>query len=231
VVNGAKTFITNGVNADLVVVAVKTDPGQRHQGMSLIVVERGMPGFTRGRNLDKLGQHAQDTAELSFADVRVPAGNLLGQEGRAFPHLVDRLPQERLGIAVAGVAGAAAALAWTLEHVKSRHAFGQPIGSFQNSRFKLAELATDIDLAWHFIDDCVRALNAGDLTAVDAAKAKWWCTELQGRAVDTCLQLHGGYGYMTEYPISRAYADARITRIYGGTTEIMKDIIGKSLGL
>jgi alkylation response protein AidB-like acyl-CoA dehydrogenase len=231
VVNGAKTFITNGVNADLVVVAVKTDPAQRHQGMSLLVVERGMPGFTRGRNLDKLGQHAQDTAELSFADVRVPAGNLLGQEGRAFAHLVDRLPQERLGIAVAGVAGAEAALAWTLEHVKSRHAFGQPIGSFQNSRFKLAELATEIDVAWHFIDDCVRALNAGELTAVDAAKAKWWCTELQGRAVDTCLQLHGGYGYMTEYPIARAYADARITRIYGGTTEIMKEVVGRDLGL
>jgi alkylation response protein AidB-like acyl-CoA dehydrogenase len=231
VVNGAKTFITNGVNADLVVVAVKTDPAQRHQGMSLLVVERGMPGFTRGRNLDKLGQHAQDTAELSFADVRVPAGNLLGQEGRAFAHLVDRLPQERLGIAVAGVAGADAALAWTLEHVKSRHAFGQPIGSFQNSRFKLAELATEIDVAWHFTDDCVRALNAGELTAVDAAKAKWWCTELQGRAVDTCLQLHGGYGYMTEYPIARAYADARITRIYGGTTEIMKEVVGRDLGL
>jgi alkylation response protein AidB-like acyl-CoA dehydrogenase len=231
VVNGAKTFITNGVNADLVVVAVKTDPGQRHRGMSLLVVERGMPGFTRGRNLDKLGQHAQDTAELSFADVRVPAENLLGQEGRAFAHLVDRLPQERLGIAVAGAAGADAALAWTLEHVKSRHAFGQPIGSFQNSRFKLAELATEIDIAWHFIDDCVRALNAGGLTAVDAAKAKWWCTELQGRAVDTCLQLHGGYGYMTEYPIARAYADARITRIYGGTTEIMKEVVGRDLGL
>jgi alkylation response protein AidB-like acyl-CoA dehydrogenase len=231
VVNGAKTFITNGVNADLVVVAVKTDPGQRHRGMSLLVVERGMPGFTRGRNLDKLGQHAQDTAELSFADVRVPAENLLGQEGRAFAHLVDRLPQERLGIAVAGAAGADAALAWTLEHVKSRHAFGQPIGSFQNSRFKLAELATEIDVAWHFIDDCVRALNAGELTAVDAAKAKWWCTELQGRAVDTCLQLHGGYGYMTEYPIARAYADARITRIYGGTTEIMKEVVGRDLGL
>ncbi|HEX3957730.1 MAG TPA: acyl-CoA dehydrogenase family protein [Trebonia sp.] len=231
VVNGAKTFITNGVNADLVVVAVKTDPGQRHRGMSLLVVERGMPGFERGRNLEKLGQHAQDTAELSFTDVRVPAGNLLGQEGRAFAHLVDRLPQERLGIAAAGVAGAAAALGWTLEYVKSRYAFGQPVGSFQNSKFRLAELATEVDLAWHYVDDCVRALNAGELTAVDAAKAKWWCTELQGRAVDTCLQLHGGYGYMTEYRIARAYADARITRIYGGTTEIMKEVVGRDLGL
>jgi alkylation response protein AidB-like acyl-CoA dehydrogenase len=231
VVNGAKTFITSGINADLVITAVKTDPTQRHKGMSLLVIERGMPGFERGRNLDKLGQHAQDTAELSFTDVRVPVENLLGEEGRAFAHLVDRLPQERLGIAVAGVAGAAAALAMTLEHVKSRTAFGQPIGAFQNSRFTLATLATEVDIAQHYVDDCIRALNAGDLTAVDAAKAKWWCTELQGRAVDAGLQLHGGYGYMTEYPIARAYADARVTRIYGGTTEIMKEVIGRDLGL
>jgi alkylation response protein AidB-like acyl-CoA dehydrogenase len=231
VVNGAKTFITNGINADLVIVAVKTDPTQRHRGMSLLVLERGMPGFERGRNLAKLGQHAQDTAELSFTDVRVPVANLLGEEGRAFAHLVDRLPQERLGIAVAGTAGARAALEWTLEHVRERTAFGQPIGSFQASRFRLAELATEIDLAEHFVDDCVRALNAGELTAVDAAKAKWWCTELQGRAVDACLQLFGGYGYMAEYPIARAFADARITRIYGGTTEIMKEVVGRDLGL
>src|SRR5215217_2942042 len=231
VVNGAKTFITSGIHADLVIVAVKTDPTQRHKGMSLLVLERGMPGFERGRNLDKLGQHAQDTAELSFTDVRVPVQNLLGEEGRAFAHLVDRLPQERLGIAVAGVAGAAAALGWTLEHVKSREAFGQPIGSFQNTRFRMAEMATEIDIAQHFVDDCVRALDAGELTAVDAAKAKWWCTELQGRVVDYCLQLPGGYGYMNEYPIARAYADARITRIYGGTTEIMKEVIGRDLGL
>ncbi|MCW2580278.1 MAG: Long-chain-acyl-CoA dehydrogenase [Blastococcus sp.] len=231
VVNGAKTFITSGINADLVITAVKTDPTQRHKGMSLLVIERGMPGFERGRNLDKLGQHAQDTAELSFTDVRVPVANLLGEEGRAFAHLVDRLPQERLGIAVAGVAGAAAALAMTLAHVKSRTAFGQPIGSFQNSRFTLATLATEVDIAQHYVDDCIRALNDRELTAVDAAKAKWWCTELQGRAVDAGLQLHGGYGYMTEYPIARAYADARITRIYGGTTEIMKEVIGRDLGL
>ena len=231
VVNGAKTFITNGINADLVIVAVKTDPTQRHKGMSLLVLQRGMPGFERGRNLDKLGQHAQDTAELSFTDVRVPVANLLGEEGRAFAHLVDRLPQERLGIAVAGVSGASAALAWTLENVRSRQAFGQPIGSFQNSRFTLATLATEVDIAWHFVDDCIRALDTGDLSAVDAAKAKWWCTELQGRAVDACLQLHGGYGYITEYPIARAFADARITRIYGGTTEIMKEVVGRDLGL
>jgi alkylation response protein AidB-like acyl-CoA dehydrogenase len=231
VVNGAKTFITSGINADLVITAVKTDPTQRHRGMSLLVIERGMPGFERGRNLDKLGQHAQDTAELSFTDVRVPVINLLGEEGKAFAHLTDRLPQERLGIAVAAVGATAAALRWTLEHVTSRTAFGQPIGSFQNSKFKLAELATELDIAQHFVDDCIRALNAGELTPVDAAKAKWWCTELQGRAVDTCLQLHGGYGYMHEYPIARAYADARITRIYGGTTEIMKEVIGRDLGL
>ncbi|MFC5993215.1 acyl-CoA dehydrogenase family protein [Pseudonocardia hispaniensis] len=232
VVNGAKTFITNGINSDLVITAVKTDPTQRHKGMSLLVIERGMPGFERGRNLDKLGQHAQDTAELSFTDVRVPVANLLGPgEGEGFTQLVTNLPQERLSIAIAAVAAAQTALAQTLAYVKERKAFGQPIGSFQNSRFVLAEIATEVDIAQHYIDDCVRALNAGELTAVDASKAKWWCTELQGRVLDRCLQLHGGYGYMTEYPIAKAYADARITRIYGGTTEIMKEVIGRSLGL
>jgi alkylation response protein AidB-like acyl-CoA dehydrogenase len=231
-VNGAKTFITNGINADLVITAVKTDPGQKHKGMSLIVIERGMPGFERGRNLDKLGQHAQDTAELSFTDVRVPRSNLLGpDEGQGFAQLVTNLPQERLSIAVAAVAASRTALEQTLEYVKERTAFGQPIGSFQNSRFVLSEIATEVDIAQHYVDDGVRALNAGELTAVDASKAKWWCTELQGRVVDRCLQLHGGYGYMNEYPIAQAYADARITRIYGGTTEIMKEVIGKSLGL
>jgi alkylation response protein AidB-like acyl-CoA dehydrogenase len=232
VVNGSKTFITNGINADLVITAVKTDPSQRHKGMSLLVLERGMPGFERGRNLDKIGQHAQDTAELSFTDVRVPVANLLGpDEGQGFTQLVTNLPQERLSIAIAGVAAARTALEQTLEYVKQRKAFGQPIGSFQNSKFVLAELATEIDIAEHYTDDCVRALNAGELTAVDASKAKWWCTELQGRVVDRCLQLHGGYGYMNEYPIARAFTDARITRIYGGTTEIMKEVIGRSLGL
>ena len=232
VVNGAKTFITNGINADLVITAVKTDPAQRHKGMSLLVLERGMAGFERGRNLDKLGQHAQDTAELSFTDVKVPVANLLGeQEGQGFTQLVTNLPQERLSIAVAAVAAARTALDHTLDYVKERKAFGQPIGSFQNSKFVLAELDTEIDIAEHYTDDCVRALNAGELTAVDASKAKYWCTELQGRVVDRCLQLHGGYGYMNEYPIAKAYADARITRIYGGTTEIMKEVIGRSLGL
>ena len=231
-VNGAKTFITNGINADLVITAVKTDPTQRHRGMSLLVLERDMPGFTRGRNLDKLGQHAQDTAELFFSDVRVPVENLLGpEEGQGFHQLVANLPQERLSIAIAAVAASRAALDLTLAYVTERTAFGQPVGSFQHSRFVLAEIATEVDVAQHYVDDCVRALNAGELTPVDAAKAKWWTTELQGRVVDRCLQLHGGYGYMNEYPIARAFADARVTRIYGGTTEIMKDIIGKDLGL
>jgi alkylation response protein AidB-like acyl-CoA dehydrogenase len=231
VVNGSKTFITNGINADLVITAVKTDPSQRHKGMSLLILERGMPGFDRGRNLDKIGQHAQDTAELFFNDVSVPVGNLLGREGEGFMQLVANLPQERLSIAAAGVAAARAALEWTLEYVKERTAFGQPIGSFQNTRFVLAEVATEIAVAQAFIDKCVLALNDEQLSAEDAAMAKWWCTELQKRVVDRCLQLFGGYGYMTEYPIARAYADARITTIYGGTTEIMKEIIGKSLGL
>jgi alkylation response protein AidB-like acyl-CoA dehydrogenase len=230
-VNGSKTFITNGINADLVITAVKTDPSQRHTGMSLLVLERGMPGFERGRNLEKIGMHAQDTAELFFADVAVPVANRLGGEGSGFRSLVTKLPQERLSIAVTGVAAARQALDLTLAYVKERTAFGQPIGSFQNSRFRLAEMATEVEIAQTFVDRCVLALNDGALTAEEAAMAKWWCTELQKRVIDTCVQLHGGYGYMTEYPIARAYADARITTIYGGTTEIMKEIIGKSLGV
>jgi len=229
VVNGAKTFITNGINADLVITAVKTDPAQRHAGMSLLVVERGMAGFERGRNLEKVGLHAQDTAELFFTDVQVPAANLLGVEGKGFAHLVDNLPQERLSIAIAGVAAAEAALGWTLDYVQQRTAFGSPIASFQNTRFALAEMRTEVDIAQIFVDRCVDALNAGDLTVEEAAEAKWWCTELQKRTVDRCVQLHGGYGYMLEYPIARAYIDARVTTIYGGTTEIMKEIIGRKI--
>ncbi len=231
VVNGSKTFITNGINADLVITAVKTDPTQRHKGMSLLVLERGMEGFERGRNLEKIGMHSQDTAELFFADVPVPVANLLGEEGQGFVHLVSNLQQERLSIAATGVAAARQALDWTLAYCKERTAFGQPIGSFQNSRFRLAEMETELTIAQAFIDRCVVALNASELTAEEAAMAKWWCTELQKRVVDTCVQLHGGYGYMLEYPIARAYADARITTIYGGTTEIMKEIIGRSLGV
>ncbi len=234
VVDGAKTFITNGINADLVIVAVKTGSGgheTRHRDISLLVLERGMEGLQRGRNLEKIGQHAQDTAELSFTGLHVPVENLLGEEGRGFRYLVSNLPQERLSIAASAVAAAEAALGWTLEYVRERKAFGQTIGSFQNSRFTLAELRGEIEIARVFVDRCARALNAGELTPEDAAMAKWWCTELQGRVVDRCLQLHGGYGYMLEYPIARAYADARVTRIYGGTNEIMKEIVGRSMGL
>ena len=231
VVNGAKTFITNGINADLVITAVKTDPSERHRGISLMVLERGMEGFERGRNLDKLGMHAQDTAELFFNDVHVPVENLLGEEGKGFLYLVSNLAQERMSIVIAGVSAAQAAFDITLEYVKERTAFGQPVGSFQASRFALAEMKTEIELATVFVDQAVMALNAGELSPEDAAMAKWWSSELQGRVVDRCLQLHGGYGYMLEYPIARAYADARITRIYGGTTEIMKEIVGRSLGL
>jgi alkylation response protein AidB-like acyl-CoA dehydrogenase len=231
VVDGSKTFITNGINADLVITAVKTDPSERHRGISLLIVERGMEGFERGRNLEKVGQHAQDTAELSFADLHVPVENLLGEEGEGFRYLVSNLPQERLSIAASAVAAAEAALGWTLEYVRERQAFGQPIGSFQSSRFTLAEARGEVDIAWAFVDRCAQALDAGELTPEDAATAKWWCTDLQGAVVDRCLQLFGGYGYMTEYPIARAWADARVTRIYGGTNEIMKEIVGRSLGL
>jgi alkylation response protein AidB-like acyl-CoA dehydrogenase len=230
VVNGSKTFITNGINADLVITAVRTGE-DRHKGVSLVVIERGMDGFARGRNLAKLGLHSQDTAELSFTDVRVPVDNLLGEEGAGFAQLTRKLPQERLSIAVAGVAEARAAFNETLRYVTDRKAFGTTISSFQNTKFVLSELITEIDVAQAFLDRCVDRLNSGELSPADAAKAKWWCTELQGRVTDKCLQLHGGYGYMSEYPISRRFADARVTRIYGGTTEIMKSVISKSLGL
>jgi alkylation response protein AidB-like acyl-CoA dehydrogenase len=229
-VNGSKTFITNGINADLVITAVRTGE-DRHHGMSLLIVERGMAGFDRGRNLDKLGLHSQDTAELSFTDVRVPVANLLGEEGHGFQQLTQKLPQERASIAVGALAEARATFENTLRYVQDRKAFGTTIGSFQNTKFVLAEIITEIDVAQAFLDQCVNLLNAGELGVADAAKAKWWCTELQGRVIDRCLQLHGGYGYMTEYPVARAYADARVTRIYGGSTEIMKGVISKSLGL
>jgi alkylation response protein AidB-like acyl-CoA dehydrogenase len=231
VLNGSKTFITNGINADLVIVVAKTDPTQRHSGMSLLIVERGMEGFERGRNLDKIGMHSQDTAELFFNDVRVPITNLLGDEGKAFHYLTFNLAQERLSIAMSGVAWARAALRWTLEYVQERKAFGQPIASFQNTKFVLAEVKTEVDVAQAYVDQCVRQLNAGTLTVAEAAQSKLWCTELQTRAIDRCLQLFGGYGYMLEYPIARAYADARVTPIYGGTSEVMKTIIAKSMGI
>ncbi len=231
VVNGSKTFITNGINADVVITVAKTDPRERHTGMSLLMVERGMDGFVRGRNLDKIGMHSNDTAELFFSDVRVPVANLLGEEGKGFHYLTHNLAQERLSIAISGLATAKAAVEWALEYVNDRHAFGTTIGTFQNTKFVLAEVATEVDIGQAYIDKCVVALNRGELSAADAAKAKYWCTDLQKTAVDRCLQLFGGYGFMTEYPIARAYADARVTSIYGGTNEVMKTIIAKSLGL
>jgi len=232
VLTGAKTFITNGINADLVIVVARTDPdAPGSRGLSLLVVERGMAGFSRGRNLAKVGLKAQDTAELFFDGVRVPAENLLGTENRGFAHLMDNLPQERLSIAVGAVAAAEAVLAQTVEYVTGRTAFGRPVGSFQHSRFVLAELRTEVTIAGTFVDECVRQLGAGDLTPVDAAMAKYWTTELQNKVADRCLQLHGGYGYMDEYPVSKAWRDARIQPIYGGTNEIMREIVGRSLGL
>lgn len=231
VVNGSKVFITNGINSDLIVTAVKTDPGQRHAGMSLLVIEEGMEGFTRGRNLEKIGLHAQDTAELFFNDVHVPVANLLGEEGRGFIYLVENLPQERLSLTVGALAHAEAAFDWTLEYVKERKAFGSPIGSFQVIKHKMAELRTELDVARAYVDRSIEALNEGELSAEEAAKGKWWCTELEKRVVDECLQMFGGWGYMEEYPIARAYRDARVQTIYGGTTEIMKEIVGRSLGL
>jgi len=231
VINGSKTFITNGINADLVIVVAKTDPAKGAKGISLIVVERAKQNFGTGRKLEKIGMHAQDTAELFFDDLRVPASNLLGEEGRGFAHLTRNLPQERLAIATIAVAAARAAFSTTLEYVKERRAFGQSIGSFQNSRFVMAEMCSEIEIATTYVDQCVLAHNRGDLSATEAATAKWWCSELQNRVVDRCLQLHGGYGYMAEYPIARAFVDARVQKIYGGTNEIMKEIIGRSLGL
>ena len=230
VVNGAKTFVSNGQNADLVIVAVRTAP-DRHKGLSLVVVEPDTSGFSRGRNLEKIGLHAQDTSELSFTDVRVPVDNLLAPEGHGFYQLMKNLPQERLSLAVGAVAAAEGVLAETLDYVRQRKAFGSPISSLQNTQFVLAELATEIDVARTYLDDCIAAHLDGELTAARAARLKWWTTELQVRTADRCLQLHGGYGYMREYPVSRAFVDARIQTIYGGTTEIMKTIIAKDLGL
>lgn len=227
--NGQKTFISNGILNDLVIVAAKTNPEAGAHGVSLIVVERGMAGYERGRNLEKIGMHAQDTAELYFHDVSVPAENLLGEENMGFIYLMQRLPQERLTIAVGAIAAAETALEWTIAYCRERTAFGRPIGKFQNSRFKLAEMKTEIEIGRTFIDHCILLHNNGDLSVEQAAMAKWWTTDLQGRVIDQCLQLHGGYGYMLEYPIAKAYVDSRAQRIYGGTNEIMKEIIGRGI--
>lgn len=229
VVNGAKTFITNGINSDAVIVVCRTDPEAGHRGFSLIVVERGMKGFERGRNLEKLGMHAQDTAELFFDNVEVPATNVLGEPGQGFMYLMHNLAQERFGMAVGAVAVAKAALRWTLDYTRERKAFGQSIASFQNSKFLLAELHSEVQMAQAYVDRCLELHCAGKLTAEQAAAAKFLTTELQNKVVDRCLQLHGGYGYMLEYPIARAWADSRIQTIYGGTSEIMREIVGRAL--
>ncbi|MFN8193441.1 MAG: acyl-CoA dehydrogenase family protein [Nocardioidaceae bacterium] len=231
VLNGQKTFISNGILADLVVVVARTDPEAGHQGISLLVVERGMPGFERGRNLDKIGQHAQDTAELFFSDVRVPKENLLGEEGSGFVQLMTNLSQERLSIAISAAAACELVLEMCLGYAKERTAFGRPIGRFQHNRFLLAEMATEAHIARVFVDDCIDRHVRGELDAATASMAKWWATELQVKLVDRGVQLHGGYGYMTEYPIARAYLNSRVQTIYGGTTEIQKEIIGRSLGI
>jgi acyl-CoA dehydrogenase len=230
IVNGTKTFITNGINADIVVVAVRTSE-DKHGGLSLFVLERGMEGFERGKQIGKLGQHASDTSELFFNDVPVPEENMLGPEGSGFLQLVSRLVPERLILAVGAIAGCEYAFAITLEYIKQRTAFGRPIGSFQNSRFRMAELKTKIELTRCFIDRCIERHVAGTCSVEEAAMAKWWTTELLGEVTDTGVQLHGGYGYTTEYAIGKAWVDARISRIYAGTNEIMKELIGRTLGL
>jgi alkylation response protein AidB-like acyl-CoA dehydrogenase len=231
VLNGQKTFISNGQLCDLVIVAARTDPEAGYRGISLLAVERGMDGFERGRNLDKVGMHAQDTSELFFTDVRVPAGNLLGSEGGGFIALMQNLPRERVAIGASALAGAESAFEQTLEYCKQRQAFGRPIGKFQHNRFVLAEMATELAVARAFTDRCIAEHNAGRLSTEEASMLKWWNTELCNRVIDRCVQLYGGYGYMREYPVARAFADGRAQTIFGGTTEIMKEIIGRGLGV
>ena len=231
VLNGSKTFISNGILSDVVIVVCRTDPDAGHKGISLLVVERGMKGFERGRNLDKVGMKAQDTAELFFDNVEVPKENLLGEEGSGFISLMMNLPQERISIAAMAVAAIEHILDLSLTYAKERQAFGKPIGSFQHNRFLLAEMATQAHVARVFVNDCILKLNAGEVDTTLASMAKWWTTELQKQVTDAGVQLHGGYGYMIEYPIAKAFVDGRIQTIYGGTTEIQKEIIGRSLGI
>jgi alkylation response protein AidB-like acyl-CoA dehydrogenase len=227
--NGQKTFISSGIMADIVVVAVRTDPEGGSRALSLFVVERGTPGFERGRQLDKIGLPAQDTAELFFRDAVVPAANLLGEEGRGLHYLMSHLPRERLGVTAKAIANTRAVFDHTVEYCRQRMAFGQPLTGQQHIRFELAEMSTQIDIAEAYADKSVLAFNAGELNAVDAAKGKWYVSELQKSVIDRCLQLHGGYGYMIEYPVARAFLDTRVQTIYGGTTEIMKEIIGREI--
>jgi alkylation response protein AidB-like acyl-CoA dehydrogenase len=229
ILNGQKTFISSGIMADVVVVAAKTDPEGGSHAFSLFVVERDTPGFERGRKLDKMGLPAQDTSELYFRDAPVPHANLLGETGHGLQHLMSHLPRERLGVTAKSMATTRAIFDMTVEYCRQRDAFGGPLTDKQHVRFELAEMATEIDIAQSYVDDSVRAYNSGELTPIDAAKGKWYLSELQKRVIDRCLQLHGGYGYMTEYAVARAYLDTRIQTIYGGTTEIMKEIIGRAL--
>ena len=229
VISGQKTFITNGQLADLVITACKTDPSAGAKGVSLILVETNRPGFSRGRNLEKVGMKAQDTSELFFDEVRVPVSNLLGKEGGGFGHLMNELPQERLLVGITAVSVMEAALAWTLAYTRDRKAFGRPLAEMQNTRFKLAEVKTEATVARTFLDECIQRHMRGELDVPTAAMCKWWLSELECKVVDTCLQLFGGYGYMREYPIARAYEDARVHRIYAGANEIMKEIIARSL--
>ncbi|KYH46146.1 acyl-CoA dehydrogenase family protein [Branchiibius sp. NY16-3462-2] len=231
VINGSKTFITNGYQADLVIVATRTDPTKGAKGITLFVVEDGMPGFTRGRKLDKVGQEESDTAELFFENVRVSDENRLGPEGMGFISMMQRLPQERVGAAVSNTAHAAQILTETIEYTKERKAFGQPIGTFQHNKFKIAELVTKIEVTQAYVDDCIAAHAKGELTPVDAAKAKWWSAQVQNDVLDECVQLYGGYGFMNEYRVARAWRDARVTKIWAGSNEIMKELIGRDLGL
>ena len=231
IINGSKTFITNGYSADLIVVAARTTPGSGAKGITLFGIESGMEGFTRGRKLDKVGQTESDTAELFFDNVRVPAANMIGELNMGFIHMMQKLPQERLGAGVSNIAHAWAVFEETLEYIKQRKAFGQPVGSFQHNKFLAAELQTKLEVSRAFVDQCVLAFNAGDLTAVDAAKAKWWSAEVQNDVIDACVQLYGGYGYMNEYRVARAWRDARVTKIWAGSNEIMKELIGRDLGL
>lgn len=229
IIDGAKTFISSGLMADLVVVAVQTDPDAASRGFSLFGVERGTPGFERGRQLDKIGLPGQDTAELFFEGARVPAANLIGEEGMGLQYLMSHLPRERLGISAKAIAMARAIFDITVDYAKTRTAFGAPLGSLQHVRFELAEIATELDIVEAYVDASVIAYNAGELTPTDAAKGKWFVSELQKRVIDRCLQLHGGYGYMREYAVGRAYIDTRVETIYAGTTETMKDLIGREL--
>ncbi len=231
IVNGSKTFITNGWNADLVIVVAKTDPSKGAKGTSLVVVDTGMKGFSKGRRLKKMGLKGQDTAELFFDNVEVPAENLLGEEGSGFIYLMQELPWERMQIAIGAVSKTEAAIEWTKDYVRERKAFGKTVASFQNTRFKLAECATETQVARVFVDKCIELLLEGKLDAATAAMAKYWVSDLECKVIDECLQLHGGYGFMWEFPIARAYVDARVQRIYGGTNEIMKEVISRSIGL